>query len=66
MVFIATLFIVSGSLDAGGVTAWAGRRLSRLAGESSTRLVVLVLVMAALATAFISVNGAVAALLPVP
>lgn len=65
VVFIATLFVVSAGLDAGGVTAWAGRHLSRLAGTSRTRLLVLVMLAVAVATAFISVNGAVAALLPV-
>ena len=65
VVFIATLFVVSAGLDAGGVTAWAGRRLSLRAGESRGRLLVLVMLAVAVATAFISVNGAVAALLPV-
>ena len=65
VVFIATLFVVSAGLEAGGVTAWAGRRLSLRAGSSPTRLLVLVMLAGALATAIISVNGAVAALLPV-
>ncbi len=65
VIFIATLFIVSEGLDAGGVTAWAGRRLIHRAGGSSTRLLVLMMLMVAGATAFISVNGAVAALVPV-
>src|SRR4051794_21152162 len=65
VVFIATLFVVSAGLDAGGVTAWAGRWLSQQAGDSPRRLLVLVMLATALATAFISVNGAVAALLPV-
>jgi di/tricarboxylate transporter len=65
IVFIATLFVVSAGLEAGGVTAWAGRWLSRRAGSSPTRLLVLVMLAVALATAVISVNGAVAALLPV-
>ncbi|HEV7655539.1 MAG TPA: SLC13 family permease [Mycobacteriales bacterium] len=65
VIFIATLFVVSEGLDAGGVTAWAGRRLVRGAGGSSGRLLVLVMLLVAAATAFISVNGAVAALVPV-
>ena len=49
-----------------GVTAWAGQLLIRGAGEESrTRLLFLTMGLVALLTALISVNGAVAALLPV-
>ena len=49
-----------------GVTAWAGQLLIRGAGEESrTRLLLLTMGLVALLTALISVNGAVAALLPV-
>jgi di/tricarboxylate transporter len=65
VVFIASLFVVSGALDATGVTAWAGQLLVSRAGESRTRQLVLVMLLVALLTALISVNGAVAALLPV-
>jgi di/tricarboxylate transporter len=65
VLFIATLFVVSEGLEAGGVTAWIGRRLIERAGGSTARLLVLLMLVVALATAFISVNGAVAALLPV-
>jgi di/tricarboxylate transporter len=65
VIFIATLFVVSEGLDAGGVTAWAGQRLVSLAGASRTRLLVLMMLLVACLTALISVNGAVAALLPV-
>jgi di/tricarboxylate transporter len=65
VVFIASLFVVSESLDATGVTAWAGRELVARVGESRMRLVVLLLLLTAALTALISVNGAVAALLPV-
>jgi di/tricarboxylate transporter len=65
VVFIASLFVVSEGLDAGGLTAWAGQRLISLAGASRTRLLVLMMLLVALLTAVISVNGAVAALLPV-
>jgi di/tricarboxylate transporter len=65
VVFIASLFVVSEALDASGVTAWAGQALMARAGESRTRLIVLTLLLVALLTALISVNGSVAALVPV-
>jgi di/tricarboxylate transporter len=65
VVFIASLFVVSESLDATGVTAWAGQALMARVGESRTRLIVLMLLLVALLTALISVNGSVAALIPV-
>jgi di/tricarboxylate transporter len=65
VVSIASLFVVSEGLDAGGVTAWAGQRLISLAGASRRRLLVLMMLLVAGLTALISVNGAVAALLPV-
>jgi di/tricarboxylate transporter len=65
VLFIASLFVVSESLDATGVTAWAGRQLVARVGDSRTRLLVLMLSLVAVLTALISVNGAVAALLPV-
>ena len=65
VIFIATLFVVSEGLDASGVTTWAGQRLIAQVGESRTRLLVLMMLLVAGLTALISVNGAVAALLPV-
>lgn len=65
VLFIASLFVVSESLDATGVTAWAGDQLASRAGQSRTRLLVMMLALVAVLTALISVNGAVAALLPV-
>jgi di/tricarboxylate transporter len=64
VVLIASLFVVSEGLDATGVTAWAGQKVIARAGTSGRRLLVLVLLLVALLTALISVNGAVAALLP--
>lgn len=63
VIFIASLFVVTEGLDAAGVPAWAGQRLIELAGTGRTRLLVFTMVMVALLTALISVNGAVAALL---
>ncbi|MBP1870339.1 di/tricarboxylate transporter [Ensifer adhaerens] len=66
VIFIASLFVVSSGLEVTGVTAWAGQLLIRGAGEESrTRLLLLTMVLVSLLTALISVNGAVAALLPV-
>ncbi len=65
MLFIASLFVVSEGLDASGVTTWAGQELIARAGESRTRLLVLMLLLVAFLTALISVNGSVAALVPV-
>jgi di/tricarboxylate transporter len=65
VIFIASLFVVSAGLEATGVTAWAGQVLIARAGKSRTRLIVLMLLLIAILTALISVNGAVAALLPV-
>jgi di/tricarboxylate transporter len=65
VIFIASLFVVSESLEATGVTAWAGQQLIARVGKSRTRLVVLMMLMTAVLTALISVNGAVAALLSV-
>ena len=64
VLFIASLFVVSEALDSAAVTTWAGQELSARAGESRTRLVVLTMLLVAGVTALISVNGAVAALLP--
>jgi di/tricarboxylate transporter len=65
VVFIATLFVVSEGLDATGVTTWAGQELNARAGTSRARLLILMMGLVALLTALISLNGAVAALLPV-
>jgi di/tricarboxylate transporter len=66
VIFIASLFVVSSGLEVTGVTAWAGQLLIRGAGEESrARLLILTMILVSLLTALISVNGAVAALLPV-
>ena len=64
VVFIAALFVVSEGLDATGVTTWAGQKLIAGAGTDKRRLVTLVMTLVAIVTALISVNGAVAALVP--
>jgi di/tricarboxylate transporter len=65
VIFIAALFVVSEGLDSTGVTAWAGQQLMERAGQSRARLLILMMLLVAGLTAIISVNGAVAALLPV-
>jgi Na+/H+ antiporter NhaD/arsenite permease-like protein len=64
VIFIATLFVVSAALDSTGVTVWAGQRLIDAAGESRSRLLVLMMLLVAALTALISVNVSVAALMP--
>lgn len=65
VLFIASLFVVSEALDATGVTAWLGHQVITRAGRGRQRLTVIIGLMAAALAAFISINGAVAALLPV-
>lgn len=64
VLFIASLFVVSEGLDATGVTARLGRFVVARAGTGRTRVLLSVMVIVAVLTALISVNGAVAALLP--
>lgn len=64
VVFIATLFVVSEGIDSTGVTTWAGRWLLARAGSGQSRVLVCVSVLAALLTSLITLNGSVAALLP--
>ncbi|MGH7066165.1 MAG: SLC13 family permease [Acetobacteraceae bacterium] len=65
VLFIASLMVVSASLDATGVAAWAGAVLAGWAGNDHARLLVLSMLVAAALTAFIGPGGAVAALMPV-
>ncbi len=65
VVFIAALFVVSEGLSASGVTAWIGQQVIERAGTGQARVLVVAMLMTAAMTALISLNGAVAALLPV-
>ncbi|GEE00087.1 hypothetical protein nbrc107696_05330 [Gordonia spumicola] len=65
VIYLAGLFVVSEALDATGVTAWAGQQLIRRIGESRTATLAAMMLLSAALTALISVNGAVAALVPV-
>jgi di/tricarboxylate transporter len=64
VIFIASLFVVSEGIDSTGVTAWAGQAIVRYAGTTRTRLLVAVTGLCAVLSALITLNGAVAALLP--
>jgi di/tricarboxylate transporter len=64
VLFIAGLFVVSEALDATGVTAWAGQKVIARAGTKRRTLLLVIGLLVAVVSALISVNGAVAALLP--
>lgn len=64
IIFIAALFVVSEDLDAAGVTAWAGQTLINRTGSNRRVVVAAMMLLVAVVTALISVNGAVAALVP--
>jgi Na+/H+ antiporter NhaD/arsenite permease-like protein len=65
VLFIAALFVVSKGIDSSGLTALAGQWLVQRAGPRPRRLLVFTMLLCAVLTALISLNGAVAALLPV-
>lgn len=64
VVLIAALFVVSEGLESSGVTTWVGQMLVDRAGDGKRRLLLLTMLLAACLTAFIGLNGTVAALLP--
>jgi Na+/H+ antiporter NhaD/arsenite permease-like protein len=65
VILIAALFVISAGLEASGVGAWAGQLLIQKASASRTRLLVYILLLCTGFSAVISVNGAVAAMLPI-
>jgi len=65
VLFIGSLFVVSESLDATGVTTWVGQQLIDRAGTGRTRIVVYMMIVCGLLTALITPNASVAALVPV-
>ncbi|MFE6736306.1 SLC13 family permease [Microbacterium sp. NPDC057650] len=65
IIYLACLFIVSESLDATSVTAWAGQVLVRRIGDDRVKVLGALMLLCAAFTALISVDGAVAALVPV-
>ncbi len=64
VIFIATLFVVSEGIDSTGVTAWAGQAIIDKTGDGFVRVMCAVMLLCAVLTALISLNGSVAALLP--
>jgi di/tricarboxylate transporter len=65
VLMIAGLFVVGEALYQTGVAQAIGRLPARLAGESEARLLVVVMLMVALLSAFMSSTGTVAIMLPV-
>lgn len=65
VVFVAALFVVGAGMEAVGLTAWMGQVLIARAGDSRPRLVIWMMVLCGGLGALITINGAVAALLPV-
>lgn len=64
VLFIASLFVVSEALESTGIIAWAGQEVVARSGTGRARLLLTIGLLAAGMTAVISVNGSVAALLP--
>lgn len=65
IVFIAALLGIGVGLEATGVGTWAGQWLIRHAGASNKRLIASLLILSAVITALIGMNGAVVAMLPI-
>ena len=59
------MFIVSEGLDSTGVTAWVGQGLGKFTRGEPRRILVGAMILAAVLTSFIGLNGSMAALLPV-
>ena len=64
VVLIAALLAIAVAVETTGVGAWAGQLLLRLSGANETKLLVALMVVAAIFSGLIGMNGAVAALLP--
>ena len=65
VIIIAGLFVVGAGIYYTGVASAMGRFLAKAGGTSETRILVLVMLLVALLSAFMSSTGAVAVLLPV-
>lgn len=65
VVLIAALLGIASGLEIAGVGAWAGQMLIRHTGTNNVRRLVAIMIVAAIFSALIGMNGAVAAMLPV-
>src|SRR5918992_2857816 len=65
VILIAALLAIASGLEIAGVGAWAGRLLMRRTGNSDAMRVVAIMLVAAVFSGLIGMNGAVAAMLPV-
>jgi len=65
VVTVWALFILSAGLSRTGVASMIGRQLLRLAGNSESRLLLVIMLASGIASAFMSNTGVVAMLLPV-
>lgn len=64
VILVAALFVVGEGLSRTGITAWLGEQLLDRAGESETRLLMVLVIGTALISSMLSNTGTVAMLLP--
>lgn len=65
VILIAALLAIGAGLEIAGVGAWAGQLLIRHTGNSETWRMVAIMIVAAVFSGLIGMNGAVAAMLPI-
>ncbi|MEH2509343.1 di/tricarboxylate transporter [Nitrobacteraceae bacterium AZCC 1564] len=65
VILIAALLAIGAGLEIAGVGAWAGQTLIRHTGENETRRMIAIMIVAAVFSGLIGMNGAVAAMLPI-
>jgi di/tricarboxylate transporter len=65
VILIAALLAIGAGLETAGVGAWAGQLLIRHTGGNETWRIVAIMIVAAVFSGMIGMNGAVAAMLPV-
>jgi di/tricarboxylate transporter len=65
VILIAALLAIGAALEIAGVGAWAGQLLIRHTGENETWRMVAIMIVAAVFSGMIGMNGAVAAMLPI-
>src|SRR5215813_8804565 len=65
VILIAALLAIATGLEIAGVGAWAGQLLIRHTGDNETWRIVAIMIVAAVFSGLIGMNGAVAAMLPI-